>query len=304
MNMPERPPSTKIKWSNEDYNFAQALIKSRLTPNYITWKLKERGFDEEAIIALMTTIEHDLGEAGKIPAPSAKPVRPRPWRYIFGTFAAVLLGFVIKVNMASFLYKSVPQTPEEKTMAIIEDCDKVLNSHPNDAPTHRKRGLAKYKLEDYAGAILDFNAVIKASPQDAEIYRMRGIAKYYDRSEYAVDVLMPGQSTIHHKVSCQEIRDDLEAALRLNSKDADALCYLGDEYRLCTNEYDKAIECYDQAIVVNPQYAIAYRIRGWTEYELKKYENALADWQTAIQLNPSFKDELQPKIDELNSREE
>ena len=39
------------------------------------------------------------------------------------------------------------------------------------------RGVAKYKLDDYHGAIADYDLAIELNPDDAEAYIFRGIAK-------------------------------------------------------------------------------------------------------------------------------
>jgi tetratricopeptide (TPR) repeat protein len=52
-------------------------------------------------------------------------------------------------------------------------------------------------------------------------------------------------------------------------------------------QYDKAIEDYNRAIELDPQYASAYRSRG-SAYRIKKdYNEAVTDYDKAIELNPS-----------------
>ena len=54
-----------------------------------------------------------------------------------------------------------------------------------------------------------------------------------------------------------------------------------------SGEYEKAIECFDKAIELNPNYADAYYDRGLTYYQLKRYEKAIEDYNKAIELNLS-----------------
>jgi PGF-CTERM protein len=57
-----------------------------------------------------------------------------------------------------------------------------------------------------------------------------------------------------------------------------------------SDEYEKAIECFDKAIELDPNYANAYNNRGLTYYHLKQYERAIEDYNKAIELNPNGAD--------------
>ena len=48
---------------------------------------------------------------------------------------------------------------------------------PEDAAAYTNRGLAKYELEDYEGAIADYDRAIELKPKFAEAYYNRGVAK-------------------------------------------------------------------------------------------------------------------------------
>ena len=55
-----------------------------------------------------------------------------------------------------------------------------------------------------------------------------------------------------------------------------------------SGEYQKAIECFDKAIDLNPNFAEAYCNRGVTYCHLKQYERAIEDYAKAIELNPNL----------------
>jgi len=53
-----------------------------------------------------------------------------------------------------------------------------------------------------------------------------------------------------------------------------------------SGKYEKAIECFDKAIELNPNFAWAYNNRGTAHYYLKEYEKAVEDYNKAIELDP------------------
>ena len=53
------------------------------------------------------------------------------------------------------------------------------------------------------------------------------------------------------------------------------------------NQYERAIQDYNKAIQLNPNYFEAYNNRGWAYYCLKKYQQALKDFDKALELNPN-----------------
>ena len=52
--------------------------------------------------------------------------------------------------------------------------------------------------------------------------------------------------------------------------------------------YKKAINAYNQAIHLDPDYAAAYNNRGVAKDDLKQYEEAIADYDQAIRLDPDY----------------
>ena len=53
-------------------------------------------------------------------------------------------------------------------------------------------------------------------------------------------------------------------------------------------EYDRAIADYDTAIKLNPKNATAYNNRGIAYSKKGEYDRAIADYDTAIKLNPNY----------------
>ncbi|NER36119.1 MAG: tetratricopeptide repeat protein [Oscillatoria sp. SIO1A7] len=74
-------------------------------------------------------------------------------------------------------------------------------------------------------------------------------------------------------------------ATRLSPDYADAYNSRGWAYHL-QGKHERAIADFDQAIRLNADYVDAYNNRGWVYYRQGKHERAIADFDRAIRLNP------------------
>jgi len=80
--------------------------------------------------------------------------------------------------------------------------------------------------------------------------------------------------------------EDYDRAIELNPNFAEAYNNRGVAYAEL-NEHERAIEDYEKAIALNPNFAEAYNNRGVAYAELNKYERAIKDYDRAIALNPN-----------------
>ena len=51
-------------------------------------------------------------------------------------------------------------------------------------------------------------------------------------------------------------------------------------------QYDQAIAYFDKAIELNPRYADAYNNRGWVYYINSQYDKAISNYNKALEINP------------------
>jgi tetratricopeptide (TPR) repeat protein len=136
---------------------------------------------------------------------------------------------------------------------------------PKNLDAHFYRGLAKYNLGDYDGAILDYTKVIFYNP-DADTYYNRG------NSKFALQDYMGA-------------KEDFKNALELDPNLLDAIYNLG----LATSylgEYDEAILNFNKIIYEFPEDARAFNQRAMAYMELKNYNEAFTDFARNILLNP------------------
>ena len=147
----------------------------------------------------------------------------------------------------------------------IEVIDKLEKLTPNDETIYSSRGLAKMKLGEYENAIVDFTKFLEfesASDNDiATTYGNRGVC--YTQLEKYEEALSDLDITVEMSPSAQAYvnRGIVKVSL------------LGDK---------AAIEDYNEAIKLSPDDSMAYFHSGILQYNLKKYEESIADYFTAI----------------------
>jgi tetratricopeptide (TPR) repeat protein len=54
-----------------------------------------------------------------------------------------------------------------------------ISAQSNDASDYLNRGVSKYFLDDYSGAIADYTKAIEIDPNYTSAYYSRGFSKYY-----------------------------------------------------------------------------------------------------------------------------
>ena len=109
-------------------------------------------------------------------------------------------------------------------------------------PYERRRGDAYLKKKDYRAAIEDFTAALRidsVSTYADEAYRGRGFARF--RSKDGISAVI-----------------DFDSALQLNPKDVTTLVEKG----VVSDDNDQAIECFNEAIRLDPTNGRAYYNRG------------------------------------------
>jgi tetratricopeptide (TPR) repeat protein len=92
--------------------------------------------------------------------------------------------------LKEYNYRGVAKLKLSDNQGAILDFDRAIAINPQDALAYYNRGVAKFELGDNQGAILDFDRAIAINPQDAEAYSNRGAVKlaFGDKQGAIVDL--------------------------------------------------------------------------------------------------------------------
>lgn len=138
----------------------------------------------------------------------------------------------------------------EEYEAALEGFYGVLELKPDDAEAHLYYGISRYELEGgHDDVITHFDEAIRLNPDLAKAYLYRGICK----------VLIADYDVENHGAQ----PEDLMA------------------------EYDNAMVDFDKATQLKPDLAAAYAEKGHVNFRLEKYEDAIANFDEAIRVEPN-----------------
>lgn len=186
-----------------------------------------------------------------------------------------------------------------QTHRAIGDFDAALRLKPNFPEAYDERGIAKDIDGDADGAIADYNEAIRLKPDLADAYNNRGYAwqqkKQYDKAIMDYDAaikLQPdnyraytNRGNSHLALGQYDKAIDDFSAVILHSPNnlAEAFDARGQAYK-ATGRYDEAIADYNNALRLDPKYALSYAHRALAYHLKGQYESAIADYDRAIEL--------------------
>ena len=170
----------------------------------------------------------------------------------------------------NFFLQAIAKYRQQDYRGAVADFNQAIRLNPQLDLAYYNRGLARYGLQDYRGAVADFDQAIRLNPQDADAYNNRGSVRR-ELQDYRGAIA------------------DFDQAIRLNPK-FDLAYYNRGIARRKLQDYGGALADFDQAIRLNPRDADAYNNRGTMRYGLQDYRGAIADFDQAIRLNPEDAD--------------
>ena len=148
----------------------------------------------------------------------------------------------------------------------IAEFDRAIEVSPDCAEAWNNRGATRHSMGDLAAAMADFDRALTINARYAEAYNNRGIVRHLFRD-------LAGALA------------DFDRALEIRPRYAECLSNRGTTRR-ALGDMDGAIADYDRAIGVRPDYAEAYLGRAAVLHAQQNHDAALADYDQVLRLIP------------------
>ncbi|MFC2070215.1 tetratricopeptide repeat protein [Chloroflexota bacterium] len=230
--------------------------------------------------------------------PGTYPVYTVAWRETWGT------GYVVvnhKGKEEKVYYSFLKSAQPEILNVEYRNCDGTGTTETPDNLTHYERGEAAYFEGDYETVIAEMTLVIQAVPDKASAYIYRGLAYYYQElygeaiTDYTIAIQLDPDSYIayydrglvyYQQIQYSHAIADFNEAIELHPGYIDAYFYRG----VCLYEkgfYGKALIDLDRAIELDSGYTNAYYWRALNHKLMGNEAEAIADFETYINLSDS-----------------
>lgn len=204
-----------------------------------------------------------------------------------------------QVNINRFLAMGRTDLFNDNYTESIKNLTIAIEAAPDKFEPYFFRGLAKYSLGDYEGAILDFNQSIEINPYFSYNYQYRGISKsqlkrFHEALKDFADAIHrgPNNADVYVNRGTTKIQLDMyensladfDTALIIDKKNE--LAYINKAFALYKlDKYDAALDEINKAIRINYLNKTAYQRRGMLKFEMEKYEDAIFDFELAMKLD-------------------
>jgi tetratricopeptide (TPR) repeat protein len=158
--------------------------------------------------------------------------------------------------------------PKDKAVLAEDAVDffgDLIKKHPGKAEYYNRRAEALGYKKDWDKALEDLNEAIRLNPKDHSYWINRA-------------------AVFGTQNKLDKALEDAKKAIELKSTE-EARALRGTLY-LAQAAFDNAIEDFNEAIRLNPNYAPAYTNRGITYFNMGEYKKALLDYEATIRVDP------------------
>jgi tetratricopeptide (TPR) repeat protein len=168
-----------------------------------------------------------------------------------------------------YVYRGVMRLRKGQLDEAAADFQKAIALQPNAYPAYVNLAQVYQKQDKADAAIQQFDQAIRLDPNQAALYRNRARLQR-DRKNLPAAL------------------QDLDRAIALETGAGPSAELLEDQLErgrlLMQTDKAAAVDTFDQAIKINPEYAPAHRLRGEALLDLKRYENAVRAFDKCILL--------------------
>ena len=130
-------------------------------------------------------------------------------------------------------------------------------------------GIERQKKKDYAASIVLFSKAVKLNPRLSDAYFQRGYSK-------------------HLQGNNREAIQDYDLCFNLNTKQPTEFFFYRGEANRAILEYNEALEDYNIAVRLKPNYIDAYIFMSFIKAKQKSLLPALVDMNKAIRLGADY----------------
>ncbi|MDW8296455.1 MAG: tetratricopeptide repeat protein [Raineya sp.] len=213
-------------------------------------------------------------------------------------------------NTLELLEKAQKALQENKIQEAISLADQVLQKEPQNAQAYYLRGLAKYAFSEFANSVEDYTKALQIQPTFKDAYYNRGVSFYWlnqnekaeqdffkalqldstdARTYTALGSLYSRMSEIENskklkKTFFQKAENAYQKALQFGKDYAPA--YYNYALLISENNSPKSLELIEKYILLKPQDAQGYLLKGILLKKNKKWQEALVALQKSAELNP------------------
>ena len=151
-------------------------------------------------------------------------------------------------------------------MEALENLNRAIQREPAYAELYFLRGYAKYGLDDFLGAELDYTRSVELSPYLPDVYTNRAIVR----------------SQLLNFTGAME---DFNKAISMDEKNGEIYFHRARANLYLKKYYSCIVDC-NTAIHLGYKEATVYILRANSEQAIKRYTEALDDLGTARKINP------------------
>ncbi|HPN36966.1 MAG TPA: tetratricopeptide repeat protein [Melioribacteraceae bacterium] len=175
-----------------------------------------------------------------------------------------------KDKVAAYKLRAELNFKFNKYLDVIDDCEKVLISSPDDMDAFKLMIKSRIKTDQLKKALIDVNKALDNYGNSPDLLNIRSYLRYLNRNY-------------------SDALNDIKSAISLNNFYPDSY-YTFALIQIKVNQQTDALNNLNKAIELNPNFADAYIVRAELFTQLDKPDEALADYKKVLEYFPDNSD--------------